>query len=367
MCGIAGIIRSDGRPADREVLGRMAARLVHRGPDQEGLWMSGGAGLAVRRLAVIDIAGSRQPLANEDGSVHAAYNGEVYNFRDLREGLASRGHTLRTAGDTEVLVHLYEDAGAAMLASLVGMFAFAIYDERRRRLFLARDRLGQKPLYWWQGPAGLVFASEAAALFECPDVPRALDRAVLGDYLRLGYVPAPATGFEGIQKLPPAHYLEFDAAAGRVIGPVRYWDIPRGPAEVRPREEWRERLAAALSEAVRSQLVSDVPLGVLLSGGLDSSAVTALAAANWPGRLRTFSATFTEGGWDESAYAREVARQFGTDHQEIRIEPRCIEALGELVVHHGEPYADSSSRGHVVPGPRDPPQRYGGPLRRRRR
>ena len=343
MCGIAGIIRTDGRPVDREVLGRMAARLVHRGPDQEGLWKSGGAGLAVRRLAVIDIAGSRQPLSNEDGSVRVAYNGEVYNFRDLRADLAVRGHTLRTAGDTEVLVHLYEDAGPAMLAHLVGMFAFAIYDERRRRLLLARDRLGQKPLYWWHGPAGLVFASEAAALVECPDVPRALDRAVLGDYLRLGYVPAPATGFAGIQKLAPAHYLEFDAAAGRVIGPVRYWDIPRGPAEEAPAEEWRERLASALSEAVRSQLVSDVPLGVLLSGGLDSSAVTALAAAASPGRLRTFSAAVAEGKWDESGFAREVAQQFGTDHQEIRIEPRCIEALEELIIHHGEPYADSSS------------------------
>ncbi len=351
MCGIAGVIRSDGRPVDREVLGRMAARLVHRGPDQEGFWVQGKdggtaptAGLAVRRLAVIDIAGSRQPLANEDGSIHLAYNGEVYNFQELRADLAVRGHTLRTAGDTEVLVHLYEDAGPALLARLVGMFAFAIYDERRQRLLVARDRLGQKPLYWWHGAAGMAFASEPAALLECPDVPRALDRRAIGDFLRLGYVPAPATGFAGIQKLPPAHYLEFDAATGQVTGPTRYWDVPRGPAETGTSpEEWRERLAGALSEAVRSQLVADVPLGVLLSGGLDSSAVTALAAGQSAGRLRTFSASFAESGWDESAYAREVARRFGTEHQESRIRPQVVEALEELVVHHGEPYADSSS------------------------
>jgi asparagine synthase (glutamine-hydrolysing) len=358
MCGIAGIIRSDGRPVDREVLGRMAARLIHRGPDQEGLWTSGpggmasllrghanapSAGLAVRRLAVIDPTGSRQPLANEDGSIHAAYNGEIYNFRDLRTELAARGHRLATGGDTEVLVHLYEDAGAALLARLVGMFAFAIWDERRGRLLLARDRLGQKPLYWWHGRSVLVFASEVAALLECPDVPRAMDGRAVGQFLRFGYVPAPATGFAGIEKLPPAHYLEFDAAADHLTGPARYWDIPRGPADAgTSAEEWRERLAAALSEAVRSQLVADVPLGVLLSGGLDSSAVTALAAMHSSAPLKTFTVSFAEGGWDESAYAREVAARFGTDHTEVRVEPRAVEALEELVMRHGEPFADSS-------------------------
>ena len=347
MCGIAGIVRSDGRPVDPAVLGRMAARLVHRGPDQEGFWLEGtpGAiGLAVRRLAVIDPAGSRQPLASEDGTVRLAYNGEIYNFHELREGLAARGHTLRSAGDSEVLVHLYEDRGPDMLGQLVGMFAFAIWDARRRRLFLARDRLGQKPLYWWHGPAGLVFASEAAALLECPEIPRQADRAAIGEFLRFGYVPAPRTGFAGVQKLPPAHYLEFDAAAGKVVGPVRYWDIPRGPAEEgTSREEWRERLRSALAEAVRSQLVADVPLGVLLSGGLDSSAVTALAAAASSQPLRTFTVRFTEAGWDESAYARQVAARFGTRHTEVRVEPRCLEALPTLVEHHGEPFADSSS------------------------
>ena len=356
MCGIAGIIRSDGpllaaglrpaggRPVDRETLARMAARLVHRGPDQEGLWLGDGAGLAVRRLAVIDPAGSRQPLSNEDGSAWLAYNGEIYNYRELRADLAARGHALRSAGDSEVLVHLYEDHGPQLLGRLVGMFALAVWDERRRRLLLARDRLGQKPLYWWHGPQGFVFASEVAALLECPDVPRQVDHRALGRFLRFGYVPAPGTGLVGVHKLPPAHYLEFDAAAGTVAGPTRYWDIPRGPAEAGvSAAEWRERLRAALSEAVRSQLAADVPLGVLLSGGLDSSAVTALAAAAAPAPLRTFTVRFGDAGWDESAYARAVARRFGTEHTEVRVEPRCVEALGELVERHGEPFADSSS------------------------
>ena len=301
-------------------------------------------GLAVRRLAVIDPAGSRQPLANEDGAIRLAYNGEVYNYRDLRADLSSRGHTLLSAGDSEVLVHLYEDHGPAMLAHLVGMFAFAIWDAARQRLLLARDRLGQKPLYWSRTPAGLAFASEPAALLECPDVPRGVDRRAIGAFLRFGYVPAPATGFAGIQKLPPAHYLVFDAATGRVEGPMRYWDIPRGPAdENTSAEDWRERLRATLSEAVRSQLAADVPLGVLLSGGLDSSAVTALAAAGASAPLRTFTVRFAEAGWDESAYAREVARRFATEHTEVRVEPRCLEALPELVLRHGEPFADSSA------------------------
>jgi asparagine synthase (glutamine-hydrolysing) len=376
MCGIAGIVRTDGRPVDPAVLARMAARLAHRGPDQEGMWLSGekgavpfsgrlekgtvpfspgggatemgtapiSCGLAVRRLAVIDPGGSRQPLSNESGTVWLAYNGEVYNFRDLREGLSSRGHTLRSAGDSEVLVHLYEDHGPKMLAPLVGMFAFAIWDAGQRRLLLARDRLGQKPLYWSRTPAGLAWASEPASLLECPDVPREVDRRALGAFLRFGYVPAPATGFAGIHKLPPAHYLIFDAATAAVQGPTRYWDIPRGPAdENASAEEWRERLLATLSEAVKSQLVADVPLGVLLSGGLDSSAIAALAAAGATPTLRTFTVRFAEAGWDESVYAREVAHRFGAEHTEVRVEPRCLEALPELVERHGEPFADSSA------------------------
>ena len=346
MCGIAGIIRADGAPVDPRILGRMVSALAHRGPDEEGIWIDEGgtAGLGVRRLAVIDPSGGRQPIANEDGSVHLAQDGEIYNYGALRERLEARGHRVASAGDTEVLVHLYEDDGPDLLSHLVGMFAFAIWDGRARRLLLARDRLGQKPLYWWHGPGRLAFASEPAALLECPDVPRALDPQAIGAFLRFGYVPAPATGFAGIRKLEPAHYLEFDAAANRITGPTRYWDIPRGPPDAETSAAaWRERLLATLSAAVRARLAADVPPGVLLSGGLDSSAVAALAAEHVSGRLRTFTVRFAESGWDESAYAREVADRLGTEHTDVEVEPKCVEALETLVRHHGEPFADSSA------------------------
>ncbi len=345
MCGIAGIVRTDGQPVDRQVVGRMVARLRHRGPDQEGLWLETdrSVGLGACRLAVIDPPGGRQPIINEARTVGVVYNGEIYNYRDLRDDLAARGHRLTSACDTETLVHLYEEHGSDLLGRLVGMFAFALWDAMGRRLMLARDRLGQKPLYWWHGPGALVFASEPAALLECPEVPRRADPAALGAFLRFGYVPAPATGFAEIRKLPPAHFMTFEAATGRLTGPTRYWDIPRGPADEQTSPEaWRERVRAALTEAVRCRLKADVPLGILLSGGLDSSVVTALAAEHAPGPLRTFTVRFGESGWDESAYAREVAARFGTQHTEVRVEPQCLEALEDLVRRHGEPFADSS-------------------------
>jgi asparagine synthase (glutamine-hydrolysing) len=283
-------------------------------------------------------------MSNEDGAVWLACNGEIYNYRDLRADLTAGGHVLRSAGDAEVIVHLYEDHGPDLLVRLVGMFAFALWDGRRRRLLVARDRLGQKPLYWWRGPGVLVFASEVAALLECPDVPRAADRRSIGMFMRLGYVPAPETGLADVRKLPPAHYLEFDAASGEVAGPTRYWAVPRGPADsATSGRQWRERLRETLSDAVRSQLAADVPLGVLLSGGIDSSAVAALAARYTAGPVRTFTVRFGESGWDESAYARQVARRFATAHTEVSVQPRCVEALGELVERHGEPFADSSN------------------------
>ena len=295
-------------------------------------------------------AGCR-PAANEDGSVHAVSAGAIYNARDLRKSLAARGHVLGTADDAEVLAHLYEEAGTDLLrppygsnfGSVTGAFAFALWDAPRRRLILACDRIGHQPLYWRHGPEGLAFAGRLALLLECPDVPRGADRQAIGRFLRFGYIPAPATALEGIQKLPPAHYLVFDAAAGRLEGPTRYWDIPRGPAEagLSP-AEWRERLRTVLTEAVRSRLAAEAPVGVLLSGGLDSSTLLALAAEEASGPLRTFTLRFAERGWDESAYAREVARQFGTEHTEVPLAARSIESLDDLIRHHGEPFADSS-------------------------
>ncbi len=345
MCGIAGIVRTDGRPVDRDVLARMSERLVHRGPDQAGLWTDGrGTGLAARRLAVVDPEGSPQPLASPDGSLRLVFNGEVYNYRRLRRDLAARGHTFATRGDAEVVLSLWEERGEGLLDALDGMFALALWDGRRRRLMLARDRLGQKPLYWWHGPTGLAFASEIDALLAWADAPRVPDPSALVAFLRFGYVPAPGTGFRGIRKLPPGHVLAFDAAEGRLDGPRRWWDIPRGPTEPGvPDEAWRERVRETLSEAVRPRLAADRPLGVLLSGGLDSSIVAALAAEHGEGQLRTFTVRFGERGWDESAYARAVAERYATNHTEVRVEPRCVEALEELVRRHGEPFADSSS------------------------
>jgi len=347
MCGIAGIIRTDGRPVRAAVLADMAARLDPRRPDDAGgLWLApdGAAGLVARPRAVIDHAGSHQPTAGEDGAVWVVFDGELYGVAALRAALAQRGHRFASAGDAEVLVHLYEDEGPAMLERLSGQFALAVWDTRRRRLLLARDRLGQKPLTWWHGPAGLAFASEPAALLAWPEVPRRLDVRCLGAYLRFGYVPAPGTALAGVRKMPPAHCLTFDAGAGRLDGPRRWWDIPRGPPRHGvPLAAWCDAVRDVLGQAVRDRLVADVPPAVLLSGGLDSSIVTALAAEAAGAPIRTFTARFDEAGWDEGAQARAVAHRLGTRHTEVRVRPACIETLETLVRHHGEPVADSSS------------------------
>ena len=347
MCGIAGIIRTDGRPVRAAVLADMAARLDPRRPDDAGgLWLApdGAAGLVARPRAVIDHAGSHQPTAGEDGAVWVVFDGELYGVAALRAALAQRGHRFASAGDAEVLVHLYEDEGPAMLERLSGQFALAVWDTRRRRLLLARDRLGQKPLTWWHGPAGLAFASEPAALLAWPEVPRRLDVRCLGAYLRFGYVPAPGTALAGVRKMPPAHCLTFDAGAGRLDGPRRWWDIPRGPPRHGvPLAAWCDAVRDVLDQAVRDRLVADVPPAVLLSGGLDSSIVTALAAEAAGAPIRTFTARFDEAGWDEGAQARAVAHRLGTRHTEVRVRPACIETLETLVRHHGEPVADSSS------------------------
>ncbi len=342
MCGIAGMVTSGEAPGDAAALDRMAARLVHRGPDQAGTWTGPGAGLAVRRLAVIDPAGSRQPLAGPGGT-RLAFNGEVYNYRDLRRELAEGGAALATEGDGEPILHLYAAEGEAALARLDGMFALALWDGERRLLLLARDRLGQKPLYWHHAPGRLVFASEPAALLAAPGVPRDVDPVAVADALRFGYVPAPATGLRGVHKLPPGHLLVYDAAADRLDGPRRWWDIPRRPPTGGfTAEAWAERIRTELAASVRARLVADVPLGVLLSGGLDSSVITALAAEGG-GTVRTFTARFPEAAWDESAYAREVAHRFGTEHVEIEVRPDVVADLPAIVRHHGEPFADSSS------------------------
>jgi asparagine synthase (glutamine-hydrolysing) len=341
MCGICGVVDLTAqRPVEPAALRRMNRALQHRGPDEEGYHEGAHAALAMRRLRVIDPAGGSQPMGNEDGSVWAVYNGEVYNFRELRRRLEARGHRFRTRSDTEVVVHAYEAFGVECVRHLRGMFAFALWDVRGERLLLARDRLGVKPLYYRQDGNRLAFASELKSLLHLPGVPREVDPEALDLYLTYGYVPSPHTVFRGIRKLPPGHRLVLDRTGVRVD---RYWDFR--PAERPPKDlrafvaELRERM----QEAVRSHLVSDVPVGAFLSGGLDSSTVVALMSLAGIQPVRTFSVGFREGRFDELPYARLVAQRYGTDHRELVVEPQTAARLPELLAHFDEPFGDSSA------------------------
>jgi asparagine synthase (glutamine-hydrolysing) len=345
MCGIAGFVDPSGRVADpEEVLSRMTSAVTHRGPDAEGRWARDGAFLGHRRLKIIDLEGSVQPLANEDGDVVVVFNGEIYNFGDIRPGLAARGHTLRTQGDTEVLVHLYEDKGRHLLDDLVGMFAFAIWDAKRRRLLLARDRMGQKPLYYCVTPdGGIAFGSELRVLMEHPAVQRVVDPVALRKYLLFDYVPAPATILTGVHKLQSGEWLLWED--GRVQTGF-YWDqVGLDPATL-PKDERgiHELLWERLRESTRLRLIADVPLGVFLSGGIDSSTIVALMAELMPpDRIKTFSIGFENKSFDESSHAREVAQWFGTDHREEILSPQVmLDLLPDILGSMSEPLADGS-------------------------
>jgi asparagine synthase (glutamine-hydrolysing) len=345
MCGIFGLFGTDpGSPVPREWLDAMGRSLTHRGPDAEGYHLDGALGLGMRRLSIIDLATGDQPIGNEDGSVRVVFNGEIYNYRELRAELTARGHRLATTSDTEVLVHLYEDHGEALAARLRGMFAFALWDERRRTLLLGRDRLGIKPLYYADSPRGLVFGSELKALLEIPWLERRVDRTGLEAYLRWGYVPDPLTILTGVHKLPPGHTLAVQA--GRPVRLRRYWDPTaafRAPTVIASEEEAREGLLERLADAVRSHLVSDVPLGAFLSGGLDSTTVVWLMAREAGARVRTFSIGFREAAFDETPYARRVAEWLETDHHEQIVEPDDLDVLDEILGAFDEPFADASA------------------------
>jgi asparagine synthase (glutamine-hydrolysing) len=347
MCGIAGFVNGGGVAADPETLARMTASLAHRGPDGDGLHVDGPAALGHRRLAIIDLAGGAQPLCNEDGTVWVTYNGELYNEdgpRGLRAGLVAGGHTYRTSSDTETIVHLYEDRGDDFARAMNGMFALAIWDRRRSRLVLARDRMGQKPLYYAETPSGgLVFGSEPKALLAHPDVPRRLSPEGLSRYLFYEYVPAPHSIWEGVKKLPPAHVLVWEAGKTTVS---RYWSPAWGAPGVGAGgfEETAGRFWGEFVGAVSSHRRSDVPLGVFLSGGVDSSSVAAAVCELGPAKeVRTFSIGFEDPSFDESAHARAVAGFLGTDHRERTFSPASVmELLPEVAGWLDEPFGDAS-------------------------
>ena len=341
MCGIAGVIFTDpARPASAGQLHAMCEVMRHRGPDDEGLWQGPGAGLGMRRLSIIDLAGGRQPIANEDGSLRVVLNGEIYNFQELRQGLLARGHRFRTQSDTEVIVHLYEDIGDACVEQLRGMFAFALWDAKRKRLLAARDRVGKKPFHYVQQPDRLLFASEIKSLLVDPAVPRDVDPAALDQYLTFEYVPGSRTMFRAIRRLPPGHRLIWEEGRLRV---EPYWQLVVAPEPSRSRAYWRDALHEELREAVRLRLISDVPLGVLLSGGLDSSTIVALMREVTNGDIRSFSIGFEDHSYNELAYARAVAQRFGTTHQEFVVRPDAGRLVEQLVRHFDEPFADVSA------------------------
>lgn len=342
MCGIAGFwCYRSGRPADSGVLHHMVESLRHRGPDDDGYWIDGSLGLGMRRLEVVDVAGGRQPMPNEDGSVRVIFNGEIYNHQDLRRELQDRGHRFRTRSDTEAIVHAYEEWGPDCVERFVGMFAFAVWDARRQRLLLARDRLGIKPLYFFEGPEGLVFASELKAVVGTPWVPVEWDLEALDDFLTYEYVPTPRTIVQGVRKLPAATVRVYDAA-GRVTT-RRYWDLENGAARPTSPEEACEELRTRLSDAVGIRLVADVPLGAFLSGGIDSTIVVGLMSRHAGGGVRSFSIGFDDPSYDELAYARVAAGFFDTRHTEQIVDPKVVDLAEELAGFLDEPFGDVST------------------------
>ncbi|MCY4021063.1 MAG: asparagine synthase (glutamine-hydrolyzing) [Chloroflexi bacterium] len=349
MCGICGVIHFDGKPVSEELLRAMNDRLLHRGPDGAGYFIDGNAGLAMRRLSIIDIPGSDQPLTNEDESVALVFNGEIYNYRELRQHLGGRGHRFRTDGDGEPIAHLYEAYGDDCWKRLRGMYAIALWDKRRKHLLLARDRMGQKPLYYYHDRDVFVFASEIKALLAHPSVPRlsafaATEGSALAQYLSYGYLPAPDTAFQNIFALPPATSLRVTSAGPR--REARYWSLPPvAPSDARARAaDYIQPLRQKLDEAVKLRLMSDVPLGAFLSGGLDSSLIVALMRRHSSAAVKTFSIGFEgDDSFDETPYAAEVAKVLGADHHTFRVRPEAMNLLAELVRHHDQPFADSSA------------------------
>jgi asparagine synthase (glutamine-hydrolysing) len=326
------------------LLDRMCRIIKHRGPDDQGMMVRGTVALGMRRLSIIDLAGGHQPISNETQDVTVVFNGEIYNYRDLQRELEARGHRFQTHSDTETIVHAYEEYGPSCVEHFRGMFAFALWDEKEKTLFLARDRAGKKPLYYTLTKEGtLVFGSELKSLLQHPEVSREVNPAALDAYFTLGYVPDPLGIYEGIYKLAPGHHLSFAEGAIKI---KQYWDFSYRAEDITPRAEatdYLEELRSLLDEAVRVRLVSDVPLGAFLSGGIDSSAVVGLMARHMSQPVKTFSIGFHEDSFNELKYARVAARHFGTEHQEFIVTPDICDIVDELAWHFDEPFADSSA------------------------
>lgn len=342
MCGIYGVIDvAQTGSASRDLIERMGAVVTHRGPDDDGTYMERNVAFGMRRLSIIDLAGGHQPISNEDGTVWVVCNGEIYNYRELRTRLEGRGHSFRTQSDTEVLVHLYEDYGIKLVGLLRGMFAFALWDKARSRMILARDRLGKKPLYIRKEAKRLLFASEIKSILQDSSIPRNIDVQALKEYLALGYVPAPRTLFEGIEKVLPGHFIVIEDSR---IQECEYWDAQFGAIDAYSEEEWQDIIRDKLLEAVRIRMVSDVPLGAFLSGGIDSSAIVAAMARLTSQPVKTYSIGFEgeDAYYNELSYARIVAQRYGTDHHDIIVRPNVADLLPKLIWYMDEPIADSA-------------------------
>ena len=340
MCGIVGLVRNDGKQVDQQLLVRMNDAIKHRGPDDDGFYLNGSVGLAMRRLAIIDLKSGKQPIHNHDRTAWIVFNGEIYNYLELRQQLEKLGHSFYTNSDTEAIVHAYDEYGTDCPKHLRGMFAFAIWDERTQELFIARDRVGKKPLLYAEVNGQLIFGSEFSALLLHPDISKDIQPEAIDSYLSFMCVPAPLTAYRSIRKLEPGHWLRWRKGE---IKSERYWQPDFSKKLDITEEEAGERAVEILRDSVKVRLMSEVPLGAFLSGGIDSSAVVALMSQESSERVKTFSIGFDEQDFSELHHARRVAEWVGADHHEFIVRPDAVEILPLLVEHYGEPYADSSA------------------------
>src|SRR6267142_619138 len=340
MCGIVGIVEKNRSSVDQALLSSMCQAISHRGPDEDGFYFNEGVGLGMRRLSIIDVKGGQQPIHNQDRTAWIVFNGEIYNYQELREKLEKLGHTFYTNSDTEAIIHAYDQYGADCPKHLRGMFAFAIWDQRTEELFLARDRVGKKPILYAHINGKLIFGSEFSALLLHPDIGRDIDTEAIHHYLSFMCVPAPLTAYRAIRKLEPGHSLRWRKGEIKI---EQYWQPDFSKKIKISEQEAGERTVEILRDAVKVRLMSEVPLGAFLSGGIDSSAVVALMSQESSGPVKTFSIGFEEQDFSELHHARRVAEHVGADHHEFIVRPDALEVLPLLVEHYGEPYADSSA------------------------